>query len=148
MSERGGPVRVRTARARLVRSVGGSAAARLLVLPISAVLGIFVTRLLIDNYGQASYAQYMLLVGIVSLIPFADLGISASIMNATAAATTRGRTTTCAAPSSRRCGSSRDPRRPSSSSRSCSPSPGRGSAILGDGLTAGRASWRRDSAWR
>lgn len=58
----------------------------MLVLPISALLGIVVTRLIIDNYGQASYAQYMLLVGIVSLIPFADLGISASIMNATAAA--------------------------------------------------------------
>ena len=70
----------------LIKSVGGSAAARMLVLPISAVLGIFVTRLIIDNYGQASYAQYMLLVGIVTLIPFADLGISASIMNAVAGA--------------------------------------------------------------
>jgi len=58
----------------------------MLVLPISAFLGIFVTRLIIDNYGQASYAQYMLLVGIGALIPFADLGISASIMNAVAAA--------------------------------------------------------------
>lgn len=74
------------ARRGLIRSVGGSAAARMLVLPISAVLGILVTRLIIDNYGQASYAQYMLLVGIVSLIPFADLGISASIMNAVAGA--------------------------------------------------------------
>jgi O-antigen/teichoic acid export membrane protein len=58
----------------------------MLVLPISALLGIVVTRLIIDNYGEASYAQYMLLVGIVALIPFADLGISAAIMNATAAA--------------------------------------------------------------
>lgn len=69
-----------------MRSVGGSAAARMLVLPVSAILGIVVTRLIIENYGEASYAQYMLLVGIVTLIPFADLGISASIMNATAAA--------------------------------------------------------------
>lgn len=69
-----------------MRSVGGSAAARMLVLPVSALLGIVVTRLIIENYGEASYAQYMLLVGIVTLIPFADLGISASIMNATAAA--------------------------------------------------------------
>lgn len=58
----------------------------MLVLPISAILGIFVTRLIIDNYGEASYAQYMLLVGIVSLIPFADLGISAAIMNSVAEA--------------------------------------------------------------
>lgn len=56
------------------------------MLPVSAILGIIVTRIIIDNYGEASYAQYMLLVGIVALIPFADLGISASIMNATAAA--------------------------------------------------------------
>lgn len=75
-----------SARRSLIRSVGGSAAARLFVLPISALLGIVVTRLIIDNYGQHAYAQYMLLVGIVSLIPFADLGISAAIMNATAAA--------------------------------------------------------------
>ncbi|MFE1647055.1 lipopolysaccharide biosynthesis protein [Microbacterium sp. P01] len=58
----------------------------MMVLPISAILGIVVTRLIIDNYGEASYAQYMLLVGIVSLIPFADLGISAAIMNAVAEA--------------------------------------------------------------
>ena len=69
----------------LLRAVGGSAGARMLVLPFSAVLGIFVTRLIIDNYGEASYAQYMLLVGIATLIPFADLGISASIMNAVGA---------------------------------------------------------------
>lgn len=87
MSEKAAPSGARPARARLLRTVGGSAAARIVVLPISAVLGIIVTRLLIDNYGQAAYAQYMLLVGIISLIPFADLGISASIMNATAAAT-------------------------------------------------------------
>jgi len=78
--------RTRSTRRGIVRSVGGSAAARMLVLPISAILGIFVTRLIIDNYGQASYAQYMLLVGIAALIPFADLGISASIMNSVAAA--------------------------------------------------------------
>lgn len=74
------------ARRQLWRTVGGSAGARLVVLPVSALLGIVVTRLIISNYGESSYAQYMLLVGIISLIPFADLGISASIMNATAAA--------------------------------------------------------------
>ncbi len=70
----------------MMRSVGGSALARMLVLPVSAILGILVTRLIIDNYGQASYAQYMLLVGIAGLIPFADLGISAAIVNAVAGA--------------------------------------------------------------
>lgn len=67
-----------------LRSVGGNALARLIALPISAVLGIVVTRLIIDEYGTASYGQYALLVGIGALLPFADLGISASIMNAAA----------------------------------------------------------------
>ncbi|GAA1656780.1 lipopolysaccharide biosynthesis protein [Microbacterium flavum] len=70
----------------ILTSVGGSAAARLVVMPISAVLGLMVTRLIIDNYGEGAYAQYILLVGVAAMIPFADLGLSAAIMNATAAA--------------------------------------------------------------
>ncbi|WP_439591362.1 lipopolysaccharide biosynthesis protein [Microbacterium sp.] len=70
----------------IVKSVGGSALARVAVLPVSAILGIFVTRLIIDNYGQAAYAQYILLVGLAALIPFTDLGLGAAIMNAVAGA--------------------------------------------------------------
>ncbi|MTB88010.1 polysaccharide biosynthesis protein [Aeromicrobium senzhongii] len=51
---------------------------------MSTGLGIVVTRLLIENYGVDSYAQYMLLVGLIALVPFADLGISASIINTVA----------------------------------------------------------------
>src|SRR5882762_2031673 len=65
-------------------SVGRSAGVRILVLPVSAILGIVNTRLIIQNFGQAAYAQYGLLVGIVSLLPFADLGVSAAVMNAVA----------------------------------------------------------------
>jgi O-antigen/teichoic acid export membrane protein len=54
----------------------------LLVLPVSALLGIVVTRLIIENYGTAAFAQYGLLVAIGSLLPFTDLGMSAAIMNA------------------------------------------------------------------
>ncbi|GAA4359787.1 oligosaccharide flippase family protein [Angustibacter luteus] len=61
----------------LIRS-GGT---RMAVLPISAVIGIFNTRIIIEHYGEASYAQYGLLVGIGALLPWADLGISAAIMN-------------------------------------------------------------------
>lgn len=60
---------------------GGS---RLLVLPVSAVLGIVITRLIVDRYGPAAYAQYGLLVGIGALLPFTDLGMSAAVMNAVA----------------------------------------------------------------
>lgn len=63
-------------------SIASSAGARFIVLPISAILGIVVTRLIIDNYGVETYGQYILLVGIAALIPFSDLGLTAAIMNA------------------------------------------------------------------
>ncbi|GAA3533861.1 hypothetical protein AFL01nite_21320 [Aeromicrobium flavum] len=68
-----------------LRTAGASALARLIVLAISTGLGIVVTRLVIENYGVDAYAQYMLLVGLIALVPFADLGISASIINTVAA---------------------------------------------------------------
>lgn len=68
----------------LWRSVARSAGARLLVLPVSAVLGLVVTRLVISSYGPAAFAQYGLLVGLALLLPFADLGLSASLMNVVA----------------------------------------------------------------
>lgn len=62
-----------------------SAGARMLVLPVSAVLGIVVTRLVIENYGTPAYAQYTLLVGLAALLPFVDLGLAAAVMNAVSA---------------------------------------------------------------
>lgn len=64
------------------RSVIRSAGVRVLVLPLSAVLGILITRLIVQNYGKDAFAQYGLLVAIGALLPFADLGMSAAIMNA------------------------------------------------------------------
>ncbi|MGY1750496.1 lipopolysaccharide biosynthesis protein [Modestobacter sp. SYSU DS0511] len=64
------------------RSVLRSGGTRLLVLPVSALLGIVVTRLLVDTYGTAVYAQYALLVTLGALLPFTDLGMSAAVMNA------------------------------------------------------------------
>jgi O-antigen/teichoic acid export membrane protein len=63
------------------RLVARSAGARLLVLPVSAILGIVNTRLIIGHFGEGAYAQYGLLVGIGALLPFADLGMTAAIMN-------------------------------------------------------------------
>jgi O-antigen/teichoic acid export membrane protein len=65
------------------RSVVRSAGARALVIPVSALLGVINTRVIIDNFGQAAYAQYGLLVAVAALLPFTDLGMSAAIMNAT-----------------------------------------------------------------
>ncbi len=72
--------RAQTAR----RAVGTSVLARLVVLAVSTGLGIVVTRLVIENFGIDAYAQYMLLVGVIALVPFADLGISAAIVNTVA----------------------------------------------------------------
>jgi len=66
------------------RGIGISAGARFLVMPLTAVLGIVATRLILDNYGQAAYVQYGLVVGLASLLPFADLGLSAVVMNSVA----------------------------------------------------------------
>ena len=67
------------------RSVGRSAIARAALLPVSALLGIIITRLIIDHYGDAAFAQYGLLIGIAGLLPFADLGTSAAVVNSVAA---------------------------------------------------------------
>ena len=68
---------------------------QLLVLPVSALLGILVTRLIVENYGIAAFAQYGLLVGIGTLLPFADLGMAAAVVNAVAASDDVARTTGC-----------------------------------------------------
>jgi len=62
-----------------------SAGTRILVLPVSAILGIVSTRLIVGHFGTATYNQYLLLIGIGSLIPFADLGMAAALMNAVSA---------------------------------------------------------------
>lgn len=77
-------IRVETSSRQAWKKVGRSAGVRVLVLPLSAILGIVNTRLIIEHFGQAAYAQYGLLVGIGSLLPFADLGVSAAVMNAVA----------------------------------------------------------------
>lgn len=65
-----------------VRSVLKGMGARFLVIPISAGLGIVNTRLIISHFGTATYAQYGLLASIATMLPFADLGMSAAVMNA------------------------------------------------------------------
>jgi O-antigen/teichoic acid export membrane protein len=52
---------------------------------MSAILGILNTRLIVQHFGADAFAQYGLLVAIGTLVPFADLGMSAAVMNAVAA---------------------------------------------------------------
>ncbi len=49
---------------------------------LSGGLAFITTRLIIEHFGIAAYAQYGLLSSLASLVPFADLGMSAAVMNA------------------------------------------------------------------
>lgn len=70
---------------KILASVGRSAGMKILVLPASALLGIVNVRLILEEFGLGAYAQYGLIVAIGALLPFADLGISAVLMNAVGA---------------------------------------------------------------
>lgn len=62
-----------------------AAGAKVLVMGISAVFGLVTTRLIIEHFGTAAYAQYGLLASFPTLLPFADLGIGAAVLNAVGA---------------------------------------------------------------
>ncbi|SDF70604.1 Membrane protein involved in the export of O-antigen and teichoic acid [Cellulosimicrobium cellulans] len=70
----------------LWRSVTGTAGAKVAVMGLAGLLGIVTSRLIIEHFGVASYAQYGLLNGLRNLLPFADLGIGAVVINAIAEA--------------------------------------------------------------
>jgi O-antigen/teichoic acid export membrane protein len=72
--KRGGPM----------RAVGSTAVAKVLVMALSGILGIITSRLIIEHFGTAAYAQYGLLSTFPSLLPFADLGIAAVVINVVA----------------------------------------------------------------
>ena len=57
---------------------------QLLVLPVSAVLGIVVTRLIVENYGTAAFAQYGLLVEPRRPAALRRPRLCAAVMNAVA----------------------------------------------------------------
>jgi O-antigen/teichoic acid export membrane protein len=48
---------------------------------LSGLLGMVTARLIIEQFGVAQYAQYGLLASLPSLIPFADLGMAAVVVN-------------------------------------------------------------------
>ena len=51
------------------------------MLGLTGLLGIVSSRLILQNFGVAAYAQYGLLAGLRNLIPFADLGVGAVVLN-------------------------------------------------------------------
>ncbi|RKT78468.1 O-antigen/teichoic acid export membrane protein [Terracoccus luteus] len=62
-------------------TVGRSAGIQIAVSGGSGLLGIVTSRLIISHFGVAAYGQYGLLASLPALIPFADLGIAAVIVN-------------------------------------------------------------------
>nr|WP_225224951.1 polysaccharide biosynthesis protein [Cellulomonas sp. JH27-2] len=53
---------------------------------MSGLLGIITSRLIITHFGEGAYAQYGLISALPNLLPFADLGIGAAVVNAIAGA--------------------------------------------------------------
>jgi O-antigen/teichoic acid export membrane protein len=64
--------------------VGTTATTKIMVMGLSGLLGIVTSRLIIQYFGTDAYAQYGLLTSLPSLLPFADLGIAAVVINAVA----------------------------------------------------------------
>lgn len=68
----------------VLRSVSGTAGAKVLTMACAGLLGITSSRIIIQTFGIDAYAQYGLLNGIRSLIPFVDLGVGAVVLNVVA----------------------------------------------------------------
>jgi O-antigen/teichoic acid export membrane protein len=68
----------------LASTVGSTAAAKVMVMGVSGLLGLFTSRMIIQHFGTNAYAQYGLLTTFPALLPFADLGMAAIIINAVA----------------------------------------------------------------
>jgi O-antigen/teichoic acid export membrane protein len=66
------------------RRLGRAAGAKVIVMGVSGLLGIITSRLILSTYGIEAYAQYGLLASLPALLPFADLGIAAVVLNAVA----------------------------------------------------------------
>ncbi|MFB9378912.1 lipopolysaccharide biosynthesis protein [Kineococcus gynurae] len=73
------------------RVVGTSAAAKFAVMAVSGAISVVSVRLILEHFGVAAYAQYGLLTSVAALLPFADLGMAAAVINAVAGSDDPGR---------------------------------------------------------
>lgn len=62
--------------------VSSAAAVKIIVMGLTGVLGIFTNRVIISSFGVDAYGQYGLLSTLPTLLPFADLGMAAVVINA------------------------------------------------------------------
>lgn len=68
----------------MVAVIGSTAVAKVIVMGLSGILGVLTSRLIIQHFGTDAYAQYGLLSSFPALLPFADLGIAAVVINSIA----------------------------------------------------------------
>lgn len=66
--------------------LGKTAGTKMVVLGLSGLSAIVTSRLILSHFGTEAYAQYGLLASLPSLLPFADLGIAAVVINSIAEA--------------------------------------------------------------
>lgn len=67
-----------------VRAVALAGAARAITLPLSGVAGLLTTRLLVGQYGGHGFALYALIGFLPAIMPSADLGVGAAVLDAVA----------------------------------------------------------------
>lgn len=67
------------------RIMGSTALAKLLIMAMGGILAVITGRLIIENFGVEAYAQYGLLATLPALLPFADLGVGAVVINSISA---------------------------------------------------------------
>lgn len=66
------------------RNVGSAAVVKVVVMGVTGLIGLVTSRMIIQSFGVEAYAQYGLLASLPTLLPFADLGLAAVVINAVA----------------------------------------------------------------
>ncbi|MFK4853368.1 lipopolysaccharide biosynthesis protein [Microbacterium sp. ZW T6_19] len=66
------------------RNVGSAAVVKVAVMGVTGLIGLVTSRMIIQSFGVEAYAQYGLLASLPTLLPFADLGLAAVVINAVA----------------------------------------------------------------
>lgn len=66
----------------LIRLLGPTAVTKFVVMAITGLVGLFTTRAIMGHYGVRDYELYTLVATLPTLLPFADLGMAAVILNA------------------------------------------------------------------
>lgn len=74
----------RVARTGIWGRIASAATVKILVMGFTGLIGMFTTRLIISQFGVAAFGQYGLLTTLPTLLPFADLGMAAVVINALA----------------------------------------------------------------